>query len=256
MGLKFSLCGGCVVKRHFVAASVLLAMAGLGTAQAAPPAPIYNWTGFYVGVHAGHSWGSQNWTQTFNNQGNPNDTTSSALPLNGFLGGLQAGYNFQSGPWVFGLEGDWSWTGAKGCAGNVIFFTYESCSQANWYATATGRIGYAFDRSLIFVRGGAAFTQQKHYSNLLGVIDTQETNNVTSGFIIGGGIEHAITPNWSVKLEYNFMDFGKKDTPLTYLASGSSPGLQENWDVSYRVHVVKVGINYRFASGATAITAK
>lgn len=242
------------MKRQLVVASVLLAVSSLGTAQATPP--VYDWTGFYIGVHAGYGWGSQNWNQTFNNQDNPNDTTSSALPLNGFLGGLQTGYNFQTGPWMFGVEGDWSWTSANGCAGNTIFTDYTSCSKANWYATATGRIGYAFDRSLIFVRGGGAFTQQKHFSNFLGVIDTQETRNVTTGFIVGGGIEHAFAPNWSMKIEYNYMDFGKKDTPLTYLDSGSSPGLQENWDVSYRVHVVKVGINYRFSAGNVGMAAK
>jgi opacity protein-like surface antigen len=83
------------VKRQLVGANILLAVLGLGTAQAAPP--VYDWTGFYVGINAGYGLGSQNWNQTFNNQGNPNDTTSSALPLKGFLGGLQGGYNFQTG---------------------------------------------------------------------------------------------------------------------------------------------------------------
>lgn len=236
------------MKRHLIVGVMLVA--GMSSAQAAPP--IYDWSGFYIGAHVGHGWGSQDWTQTANNQGNPNDTTSGAVRPKGFLGGVQAGYNFQSGKWVFGVEGDWSFTGGKGCAGNVIFFTYESCSKANWYATATGRVGYAFDRNLVFLRGGAAFTSQTRTSNFLGAIDTQETRNVSTGFVIGGGIERAFAPNWSVKLEYDYMDFGKKDTPLTYLASGSSPGLQENWDVTNRVHMVRAGINYRFSAGSLA----
>jgi outer membrane immunogenic protein len=80
----------------------------------------------------------------------------------------------------------------------------------SWYATATGRFGYAFERSLIFLHGGAAFARQKDDSAFQGVIDTQETRNVAAGWTIGGGIEHYFAPNWSVKVEYDFMDFGKK----------------------------------------------
>lgn len=232
------------MRRHFVAfAGIALAVMGESPAQAAPA---FSWTGFYIGAHAGYGWGSQSWHQTSNNQGNPSDNTTDPARLNSALGGAQAGYNFQSGPWVYGLEADWSWTGASGCAGDVIFTQYQSCSKASWYATATGRIGHVFGAELVFLRAGAAFTGQKHDSTFLGGIDTEETRNVTTGWIAGGGIEHSLAPNWSVKAEYDYMDFGTKDTPLTYLASGSSPGLLENWNIKFHVHVVKIGINYLF----------
>jgi outer membrane immunogenic protein len=125
-------------------ARILWVLAALAVTAIVNPAHAqapYSWTGFYIGGHAGYGWANQSWTQLDNNQNNALDRSISDGHGDGFLGGFQAGFNQQFGAWVAGIEGDWSWTKAEGCAGLVIFATYSNCAQAQWYSTVTGRVG-------------------------------------------------------------------------------------------------------------------
>jgi outer membrane immunogenic protein len=156
----------------------------------------------------------------------------------GFLGGGQVGYNFQVGSWVFGIEGDGSVStanGAKSCP-NGFFATCHA--NIEWTATLAGRLGYSWDRTLFYAKGGAAFTEATFdgSSNVTGLTFATVTDNRV-GWMAGAGFEYALTSNWSAKAEYNYMDFGTRN--LTF-----SNG--EFADIRLEVHAVKVGVNYRF----------
>jgi outer membrane immunogenic protein len=197
-------------------------------AQPAPVA-IYNWTGFYVGGHLGGAWGREDIQDAIT-------LVTGKTDPSGFLGGAQVGYNWQAGQWVFGIEGDWSWTNADGdttIPGAVVK------SQFNWFSTLTGRVGYAVDNWLWYVKGGAAWADADYSIGGLSVGDTR------NGWTIGGGIEWGLTPNWSAKLEYNYLDFGR-DT------IGAPLGITADT----QVHLFKAGLNYRFDWGKAPVVAR
>ena len=141
----------------------------------------YNWTGFYLGINGGGGWGNSSFSGAF--------PTGSFNTTGGLAGGT-VGYNWQTGPVVFGLEGDIDWSDIRGSAPCVA----TTCTTRNdWLGTARGRIGYAFDRFLPYVTGGAAFGNVK--STITGV---GSTDNSKAGWTLGGGVEAAIAGPWSV----------------------------------------------------------
>lgn len=204
------------------------------------PVVSYNWTGFYVGGHLGGAWGQ---TDYFTNIAGPN--TTNADP-DGFIGGGQVGFNYQVGAWVFGVEGDWSWTNLRGSgpeptsppAGGILK------SDANWFATAAGRFGYASGRWLLYVKGGAAWMNVDHaFSNIGPPAFTASATKTHSGWTVGTGLEWAFADTWSAKFEYNYLDFGNDSVVLT---GGPVP---ITVGVDQQVHAVKLGLNYRWGSG-------
>jgi outer membrane immunogenic protein len=224
----------------------------------APAEAIFSWTGFYIGAHVGGGWASKDWDQTFTSGAFALDRSASPTKPQSFLGGGQIGVNWQTGQWVLGLEADGSWTDASDCGvGHAIFASYNGCNQINWYATGTARIGFAMDRALFYVKGGAAFADEEQNITFttaggLRTVVTDTPSEVRVGWTVGGGIEYALAPNWSVKAEYNFMDFGSQNYTFNY--SAAPAGLVERWDISQRVHIAKVGVNYRF--GPSAVVAR
>lgn len=198
-------------------------------AQPAPLPVIYNWSGFYIGGHLGYGWGRDKITDMVTGVTGSSDA-------NAFLGGAQAGYNWQVGQWVFGIEGDWSWTDAKG---DVAIPGAIVNTKTNWYSTATGRLGYAVDNWLWYVKGGGAWADT---DTAIGGVSVGKTR---SGWTIGGGVEYGLTPNWSAKLEYNYLDFGKDDI-------GAPIGVRSDM----QAHLLKAGLNYRFDWGKAPVVAK
>jgi len=181
--------------------------------------PVYNWTGFYLGINGGYGWGRTTW------DGFGSATTS------GWLIGLTAGYNWQAlgSPWVFGLEGDIDWTNIRGtvaCAGG--------CETRNrWLGTVRGRIGYAIDRVMPYITGGLAVGDiQANRGGFTGVSDTK------AGWTLGGGLEAAVALNWTAKIEYLYVDLGS--IGCNAIACGAPT------NVSSRNHLVRAGLNYRF----------
>jgi outer membrane immunogenic protein len=253
----------------------------------APPrvaAPV-NWSGIYIGGHVGYGWadkdfslpdiagekfgdcyGKDQFCYDFTKLGGPVLSQN----LKGFLGGVQGGFNVQSGAFVLGIEGQFSWTGMKEDSqaklGEFRFFDcwthitkeidLKARAEVNWVATIAGRIGYAFDRALIYAKGGVAFADQD-YSWVVNKGDrelaTAKFSETRTGWMVGGGLEWALWQNWSAKIEYNFMDFGS-DT-LNAVANvchhGECSKTNVRVDIDEQMHVVKVGVNYRF--GAPAI---
>jgi outer membrane immunogenic protein len=184
----------------------------------------YNWTGFYVGINGGGAWGHSTWS-------NPAGTAD-ADPSGGVVGGT-LGYNYQMGQVVFGVEGDIDWSNIRGSTSTGIC-TGGTCETRNsWLATARGRIGYAFDRVMPFVTGGAAFGDIKATPVGLG---SETTTNV--GWTLGGGAEFAIAGPWTAKVEYLYADLGKGSCGVATCGIAT--------DVSLTTSLVRGGINYRF----------
>jgi outer membrane immunogenic protein len=181
--------------------------------------PQYNWTGFYVGINGGYGWGKLSWSAF----------GSDADPSGGLVGGT-VGYNWQTGPWVYGLEGDIDWSGIKGS------FTSAACptgceTKNEWLATVRGRLGYAFDRVMPYVTGGLAVGDIK--ATQAGVGSVSDTN---AGWTVGGGVEAALAANWTAKVEYLYADLG--DVSCTVCAPATN--------VDFRTHIVRTGVNLRF----------
>ena len=130
----------------------------------------------------------------------------------GFLGGGQVGFNYQTGMFVFGVEGDVSWADIKGGSniGPVIGAPLGANfnTDVDWTATLTGRLGLAFDRWLVYGKGGVAWAHDKYNTNFYTFPGTVELSETRVGWTVGAGVEYAFAPQWTAKLEYNYMDFG------------------------------------------------
>ena len=170
------------------------------------PASYYNWSGFYAGVNAGYEWGH---------------VTSSSIDPNGIAGGGQIGYNWQSGQFVFGAETDIQASGADD--------TFAPWKFSNpWFGTLRGRAGFAMNNILLYGTAGLA------YGGLTGQLNGLEENKTLVGWTGGVGVEVGLTPRWSAKAEYLYMDLGDR----AYTITGVNNGLQSN--------ILRLGINYHF----------
>jgi outer membrane immunogenic protein len=183
-------------------------------------APIYNWTGFYIGINGGGAWGHSAWD------------SARGFDLSGGLVGGTAGYNWQTGPWVFGLEGDLDWTNINGKTS--VACPLGCTTGNNWLATVRGRVGYAFDRIMPYFTGGLAVGDIKATTPLFA--GKSETN---AGWTVGGGLEVALMNNWTAKAEYLYVDLGT-------INCGLACGALINDNVSFTSHILRGGINYRF----------
>jgi len=206
----------------------------------APPAgalPVsYDWTGFYVGGHVGYGWADKSWTDAFG--------LGTSHTADGFLGGGQVGFNYQINQFVLGVEGDVSWANLKGGSTQVFGLaapvTQSFNSEVDWTATLTGRLGFAFDRWLVYGKGGVAWAGDRYSTNRYTFPLTTEITDTRVGWTAGAGVEYAFAPQWSAKLEYNYMDFGTR-------AYSFAPGTTT--DIDQQIHAVKLGVNYKFGGG-------
>lgn len=197
-----------------------IAAFAFSSAPALAAAPIFNWTGFYLGGTIGGMFGSDQYANPF--------FSSTRYDVAGVIGGLTAGHNWQAGNIVFGIEGDYSWSGAKGK-------DFSGCNPTPctekwpWLGTVRARVGYAFDRFLPYLTGGAAFSRIEQ----AGALAQGEKN--ANGWTIGGGLEVVLVNNWSVKAEYLYVDVGN---PYVFPTQRFNPN----------EHVARIGVNYRFGN--------
>jgi len=204
----------------------------------APVAPVvyapqqFSWTGFYLGGHIGGGYSGSSWTDPITGTGN--DTFNNL----GFLGGAQVGGNVQFNALVLGVEGDFSWTSIKGTGTDSIGDTLNTNVQ--WTSTVTGRIGAAFDRLLVYGKGGLALAEdQSSITDLGGNIAS--TSSLRTGWTAGAGLEYAFDRNWSAKIEYDYLGFGSQTMNFTTPVLGTvTPS------ASLNVQEIKAGINFRF----------
>jgi outer membrane immunogenic protein len=187
------------------------------------PIPFYSWTGPYVGLNAGYAWGRNRLLFP-----GPDSRVNSR----GWLVGATAGYNFQfSGAVVAGIEGDIDWTRIRRRTNNNCAPGCEI--QNNWLGTARARIGYAFDRWLPYVTGGAAFGNVRARTN-----GNPFASSTRFGWVAGAGLEVAAWGNVTAKAEYNYVDLGRAACPAANCGVAAR--------AEFKAHIAKVGLNYRF----------
>jgi len=210
MNVKLSLAAALsVLTLSSVAMAADLPRRATAAAPYVAPVPVFTWTGFYAGVNAGYGWGTQ--------KGAADATYGS---LDGAQVGGTAGYNYQMGQIVLGMEGDMDWSNAKNTNGAYI-------SKQTSIGTVRGRVGYSVDRVLLFTTGGYAGGAVERSNGVASASDWHH------GYALGGGMEYAVTNNVSAKAEYLYTDLASKtDTGL------SRAGMTQN--------TVRMGVNYRF----------
>jgi outer membrane immunogenic protein len=249
--------------------------------------PVYGWTGFYVGINGGYSWGRSSTDVSFFNTVTgapivppPGSITSSSFDMNGGVAGGQAGYNWQlNSNWLLGLEADIQWSGERGraaynCAGTVaggvclpgLTFLPPGATGTSlaleesleWFGTVRGRAGFmATPRLLLYGTGGLAYGSIK----TSGVLSSFNPNGAALafagsntdthvGWTVGAGIEGMISGNWSAKLEYLYMDLGRFNTATFTLAPGSPIGV--NVSSKFTDNILRAGINYKFGGPVVA----
>ena len=224
----------------FAADLALKAPAGI------PPAPLFSWTGCFIGAHLG---GVASEDSTTNMLGH-----SAGFDSNGFVGGGQVGCDYQFAPgWVIGAEGRAAWTSLQDTHASTvrnlltgITLPSQFTMKNNFLASATARLGYSFaDRWLVFVRGGAAWTNEKiddAFVRSNGLAVDPSTTSSRTGWTVGTGVDWAFAPHWSATLEYNYYDFGNDSAVLT-----DNVGTRVSiFSVKDKMHEVTVGVNYHF----------
>ena len=224
------------------------------------PPPIYDWTGFYVGGQAGVGNMRDTFTQMATTPLFVSGSTDRTNPW-GVVGGAEAGVNFQFTPIVVGFEGTWTASALSGTQVTPTLFPLTSVYQtsaSHWFATATARIGYAANDMLFYLKGGGAWMRatytEQPFSTINGFNVQQAFNSLRTGWTVGGGFEYGLTENLSLKLEYDFLDFGTRNYNFTALAfqMPGGPPLPPSTPVTLPVSnksstsLLTAGVNYRF----------
>jgi outer membrane immunogenic protein len=240
-----------------------------------PPSTL--WTGFYFGGHAGWSWGNTDVHDVFNYGGDP--VADNSVDTSGLIAGIQLGYNFRRGNIVYGIEADLGYmdlsgsgsfalpNGMNGDPRGGLSSTYSL--SGGLYGDLTARIGYAADRTLLYLKGGAAFVNTDFDSHYVGqnCSTTNLCNKLTPnpsifdfdnsdtlwGWTAGVGVEYALSQSWSLKLEYQHFDFGSTsfsyDKDFKFNKNGYTSHLDGDVKYAPTVDAVKLGVNYQFGSG-------
>jgi outer membrane immunogenic protein len=207
-----------------------------------------NWSGFYAGVNGGGAWSG----------GNQLVDEVSNVPFGGFpfggvspsggFGGGQIGYNWQSfwrSHLVFGIEADIQGSGIGDHQIDANGFTYKS--NLDYFGTVRGRLGYALDNTLVYFTSGFAYGGLRKYSDDFG---PQSYNGTATGYVLGGGLEYKFSPAWSIKAEYQYLNFGKNDPCGGGYCFGQSVVFYGGaWQHDDDYHTVRAGLNYHFVSG-------
>ena len=238
-----------------------------------PPAPVWNWTGFYIGLNGGYSWGHSSRDLNFFNPINGVTFATAAGTGRNLTGGVfggQLGYNWQAANWVFGIETDAQWTGQKGST--VAFCPIAGCvptaapagsvasaalsDKLEWFGTFRGRIGFLVTPTFLFyATGGGAYGSVKTDLALTGftaaglpVGVVGSTSSDRFGWTLGAGLETMFAPNWSAKFEYLYMDLGSVSNSVVV---PTALGIPLGANVSTRItdNIVRAGINYHFSAG-------
>lgn len=196
-----------------------------------PPliAPVYNWTGCYVGGNVGAAWGRAEFGADF---GTASATNS------GFTGGLQVGCDYQMGTWLIGARNMLNGTNLD--SGTTFPNGYTGNSSTTWFDTLTARLGYTVQPYLLlYVQGGGAWTRSNQTIRGGGIQVAQFASN-KGGWTIGGGVEYMFAPHWTAFAEYNYLDFGSATASWTDIIGAHSVNVRRD------SQNLLIGVNYRF----------
>jgi outer membrane immunogenic protein len=223
------------------------------------PPPVYDWTGFYIGGNAGWGWSTSKSLEIAPGSGAfPVGTVFTPRNSNGWLGGVQAGYNYQAAPnFVVGVEGEYTWSDITGTSVTVSTvprfagFTSISTGKLTDFALGTVRLGYAAGNWLFYGKGGIAWGQSSGSgiaNNANGTLfDTSTHSSNSAGWVVGIGTEWGFAPGWSARIEYDHIGFESRNVLINGTASLTNTSSASNVDL------VRGGLNYRFNWGAPLV---
>jgi outer membrane immunogenic protein len=239
-----------------------------------PPPPLPSWTGFYIGGDIGGAWADSSartiFTDGFN--GGTAFATNNSFNRSGFIGGVYAGYNWQSANWVLGIEGDWSWTDRNGgtfCRSTD--FVVAGCidtgrgiittsAQNDWISTVRGRLGYTWGPVMLYGTAGGAWAQNSitltadcrvNGCGALarpGEFASATFSNTRTGWVAGLGLEWMVSPNWLIRGEWLHADLGSS-SGLLNIPTGAATTQTVAWSRDLTVDIARVGIAYKFNWG-------
>ena len=232
---------GSSVAAFLVIASSSAFGADLLVRKAPPPPPpvivsVYNWTGFYIGGNLGGAWASGTLTDNF---------TGARFTGNhsGFIGGGQIGYNWQVAPqFVLGVEGMFDGTSISKSRNRVTAITgdiLQGSVHTNWLTTVAGRFGYAANNWLFYGKGGGGWVENSATVTDVTTGISFTNSNTNSGWLAGAGIEYGLTPNWTMKVEYDHLG-------LSNWTRASPLFVGDTITLSRQINMVTFGVNYKF----------
>lgn len=205
----------------------------------------YDWSGFYAGINGGGATGNVDWNSD-GGAGFASGDEGSHKPSGGTVGG-QIGYRWQMSSVVFGLEAQGNWADFSGSNPSLLFPGQTNQTGIDGVGLFTGQIGYAWDRALLYVKGGAAVTDNKYTANstlppLVGIDTASETR---WGAAVGVGFEYAFAPSWSLGFEYDHLFMGNNDvvSPTGFLIADH---------IKEDVDLFTARVNYRFGGPVVA----
>lgn len=238
----------------FVAVLQIFALQWAGAAElpvkAPPVAPVVVpfWTGFYAGASVGGGWSQKTFVDDFPTFDGEIDATPKPA---GWVGGLQTGYNYQINSLLLGIEGDFTWLGARSQFSCFSFGAQRCTADPEWMAALTGRVGAVFGPALIYAKGGPAwirdtYTDVATKSASVGGVpslpgDLFVGQNIRPGWTVGGGLEYMFLPGWSFRLEYDYADFSDRSVVF-------DDGLGNTFNelIKQNMQMITAGVNYYF----------
>jgi outer membrane immunogenic protein len=199
-------------------------------------APVFSWTGGYIGIQGGWSWGDDHTFESITATGTPTGFDQDFEP-DGFVGGIHIGYNWQANQFVYGAEADFEFSTVDG--GYTLLNGNGTSFEQDWQASIRARLGFvATDRLLVYATGGVAFTDLS-YTYFTPLI-AESFDSTETGWTVGGGAEYAFTDNLTARLEYRYTDFGE----ISNNSTAAFPGFTYSHDPQF--HTVRVGFSYKF----------
>jgi outer membrane immunogenic protein len=234
-----------------LSASAFAADLGVRPAPLQPVIPPFTWTGCYAGVHAGGGWGKKDVTDTVGIFSGITGYSSTSVDVTGYMLGGQIGCNYQFAPtWVAGIEG----AASGGNISKTSTFAVPSIgdtasfrSTTDFLASITGRIGYAFDRWMLYGKGGVALVGDRYHTDDLQGLYFFDASENRIGWTAGAGVEWAFTPDWSLRLQYDYYGFGTRS--LLFIDSTGITGVNAPVNIHQTIQVVTLGVNFHARSG-------
>jgi outer membrane immunogenic protein len=204
---------------------------------APPPAPAFSWTGCYIGGDVGGAWATGHMNDNL-------DGMEFSTSRSGVVGGPEVGCNYQTGSIVWGIEGNFDWTSLR-VSGTGVFVpavgTFDGSANTDWIADVTGRVGWAaWNEVLLYVKGGGAWVRNSATVTNVATGASVSGTDTNDGFLVGGGVEWAFDPNWSVKVEYNYIGLNHFDMNGGFVVPA------DTFELSRNIQELKVGLNWRF----------
>ena len=218
--------------------------------KAPPPmiAPIYNWTGFYIGANGGYGWSHRCLDVTIGAA----VFDEGCRDAGGGVAGGQVGYRWQSANWVFGLEAQGDWANLRNNGDSILFPGNTWSTKTNAFGLFTGQVGYAWNNMLWYVKGGAAVVNQRWdlYNTATGVGIFQASRTRWGG-TVGTGLEYGFAPNWSVALEYDYI-FRTSDSATFVTPIVGAAVITGTANTRSDINLITARINYRFGGPVVA----